>query len=167
MKFLKSYMTLIITAMIFCTTNIFAQSANNVPTAVAAAFTAKYPKAEIKKWSEANGSYTARAKDGHQIFLASFDQNGDWLNTALKISWSWNLPPEIRASIRNSKYSDWRIDRIKKVDSPTESFYQVCVDNSFLQADADHAVFTENKVVSIKINGDIFVEKSIDSPLLF
>jgi hypothetical protein len=167
MKFLKSFIALII-VMIFCSTNIFAQSTNTVPNTVSAAFLAKYPKAKLKKWSEANGSYTAEAKDSHQKFFATFDQSGTWLSTISKISWSWNLPSEIQTSIRNSKYSAWKIDGIKKVDSPSEGIYQVCVDDHFLHRDGAHATaFTNNKVLDIKADGEIIAVNSISSPLLF
>ena len=143
-------------------------SKNGVPDAVLTAFAAKYPKAEIKKWNIAKDSYTAKAVTDHQKFYASFNQNGQWLNTSSKISWSWNLPSEVRTALKTGKYAAWRGDGIKRVESPSEAFYQVCVDNAFLQPDADHAlVFTENKVVSFKPTGEIFGEKSIDSPLLF
>jgi hypothetical protein len=168
MKSLNLYSALIITAMIFCTTNSFAQSADSVPTAVSTAFTAKYPKAELKKWSETNGSFTAVAKDGHQKFYATFDQSGNWLSTSSKIRWSWNLPTDVRTSLRNSKYAAWKIDGIKKVDSPTEGLYQVCVDDHFLHRDGAHAlVFTNNMVLNIKANGEIVAVTSISSPLLF
>jgi len=168
MKFVKSYSALIITAMVLCTTNSFGQSANNVPNTVSAAFTAKYPKSEIKKWSGANGSYTAVAKDGHQKFYATFDQSGNWLSTSSKVRWSWNLPTDVRTSLRNSKYAAWKIDGIKKVDSPTAGLYQVCVDDHFLHRDGAHAgVFTNNMVLNIKTDGEIVAVTSISSPLLF
>jgi Putative beta-lactamase-inhibitor-like, PepSY-like len=168
MKFLKSISILIIASMILCITNTFAQSSTTVPTTVSAAFTAKYPKADLKKWNALNGNYVAEAKNGHQKFFATFDQNGNWLNTASKISWSWNLPADVRASLRNSKYSAWRIDGIKKVDSPSTGVYQVCVDDHFLHRDGTHAgVFTNNKVLNINADGKIVAEQNISSPLLF
>jgi len=168
MKFLKSSIALII-VMIFCVSNIFAQSTTTtVPNSVSAAFAAKYPKAELKKWSETSGSYIAEAKDDHQKFYASFDQSGNWLSTASKISWSWKLPSDVRTSLRNSKYAAWKIDGIKKVDSPSDGFYQVCVDDHFLHRDGAHALaFTNNKVLNIKANGEIVAVTSISSPLLF
>jgi len=167
MKFLKSSIALII-AMIFCVSNIFAQTSKNVPNSVSAAFAAKYPKAELKKWSETKGSYVAEAKDGPQKFYATFDQNGNWVSTASNISWSWKLPSDVRASLRNSKYAAWKIDGIKKVDSPADGFYQVCVDDHFLHRDGAHATaFTNNKVLNIKANGEIVAVTSISSPLLF
>jgi len=170
MKNLKSYITVIIILMIGCTNNIFAQSnsKNNIPAAVVTAFTAKYPNAAIKKWNVNNDGFTARAIDGHQKFYASFNQNGEWLNTTSSISWSWNLPSEVRAALKSSKYAAWRVDGIKKVESPSAGVYQVCVDNADLQPDGAHAlVFTENKVVTFKPSGEILSSKSIQSPLLF
>ena len=167
MKFLKSSIALII-VMIFCVSNIFAQSTTNVPNSISAAFTAKYPKAELKKWSETNGSYVAEAKDGHQKFYATFDQNGNWLSTSTKINWSWKLPSDVQASLRSSKYAAWKIDGIKKVDSPSDGIYQVCVDDHFLHRDGAHATaFTNNKVLNIKADGEIVAVISISSPLLF
>jgi hypothetical protein len=168
MKFLKSYSALIIMVMIISISNTFAQSSNNVPTAATAAFSAKYPTASIKKWNETNNTYVAEARLGSEKFYATFDQSGTWLNTASKISWSWNLPTDVRASLRNSKYAAWRIDGIKKVESPSNGFYQVCVDDRFLHRDGAHAdVFTNNKVLNIKANGEIVAVNSISSPLLF
>jgi len=168
MKFLKSYSALIIIALILSVSNIFAQSSNNVPNTVTAAFSAKYPKASIKKWTVANNSYTVVARNGGQKFYATFDQSGNWVSTASKISWSWNLPTDVQTSLHNSKYAAWRIDGIKKVDSPAAGIYQVCVDDRFLHRDGAHAdVFTNNKVLNIKANGEIVAVNSISSPLLF
>ena len=159
---------MVIIVMIFCSTNIFAQSPANIPNAVISAFTTKYPAAKIKKWKEANGSFTAEAKDRGQKFYATFDQSGNWLSTASKIRWSWNLPSNIQASLHNSKYAAWKIDGIKKVDSPNEALYQVCVDDQFLHRDNAHSIaFTHNMVLNIKPGGEIVSETSISSPLLF
>jgi len=161
---------MIIMLMIFSADNIFAQSGpkSNVPDAVLSAFAAKYPKAEIKKWNVNNDGFTAKAADGHQKFNATFDQSGQWLNTTSSVSWSWKLPSEVRAALKSSKYAAWRVDGIKKVETPSSGFYLVCVDNADLQPDGAHAlVFTENKVVTFKPTGEISSAKSIQSPLLF
>jgi len=168
MKFLHSTIALIVVTMIICSVNTFAQTANNIPNTVTAAFATKYPKARIKKWVETNGSYTAEARDSHQKFFAVFDQNGHWVSSALKINWSRNLPSQVQASIRNSKYAAWKIDGIKKVESPSEALYQVCVDDHFLHRDGAHAgAFTNSKVLNIKADGQIIAENNISSPLLF
>ena len=166
MKNLKLYKALIIMVMVFCTSNIFAQT-NNIPAPVVAAFTAKYPKAELKKWEITNDQYTAKAAEDHQKFEAAFDGNGQWLKTTTRISWSRNLPAEIRASLKSSKYADWRVDNLRKVDSPEGTVYQVLVDNLYLQIDGTHSQFEQNRVLNFKPEGTLIAEQSIKSPLLF
>jgi hypothetical protein len=168
MKNFKLYMALIVMVTIFCANTVFAQkSSKNVPATVVAAFTSKYPKAEIKNWDISNDEFTAKAKEGDHKFYVTFDNNGTWVKTASKINWSWNLPADVRASLKSSKYAGWRVDGVKKIESPTGEFYQVLVDNVYLQVDADHAVFAENWIVNFKPGGEIFATQSISSPLLF
>jgi|SRR5471030_2701686 len=169
MKNLKSYIALVILLMIFCTSNIMAQAVmkNNIPDAVVAAFTAKYHKAEIKKWTVTNDGYTAKAKaDGH-TFYTTFDKNSQWVETTSKIAWSWDLPTDVKGALKHSKYAAWRVDKLKKVETPSGSFYQVLIDNLYLQPDADHAAFADNYVLSFKPDGELFGKKSISSMLLF
>lgn len=158
-----------IMAMFLCSDAVIAQNSNNtIPTAVSTAFTAKYPKATIKTWRTDKTGFVAKASEGNQKFYAAFDQNGNWVNTVSKISWSWNLPAEVRASLKSGKFAAWRIDGIKKIETPLKNFYEVCVDNSYLQPDADHALaFTDNKVLDFNSNGQVVAEEKISSPLLF
>ena len=155
--------------MIFCTTSLFAQSnsKNDVPATILASFTAKYPKAEIKKWEVTSDGYTAKVIEDHNKFEASFDKNSQWVKTTTKIGWSWDLPAEIRTALKDSKYKDWRVDRLRKVETPAGEFYQVLVDNMYLQIDGAHTGFTEDLVLNFKPSGNLFAAQSIKSPLLF
>ena len=158
--------------MIFCANNIVAQasgakSKNDVPENVIAAFTAKYPKAEVKNWNITNDGYIAKAKENGSKFYVTFDKNGRWVQTAAQISGSWNLPAEVRASLKESKYAAWRVDKIKKVETAAGNCYQVLVDNLNLQIDADHMGFTENLVLNFQPSGELSGTKSISSALLF
>jgi len=167
MKNLKAYKALIIIAMVFCSNNIFAQSnKDEVPSVVLAAFTTKYPKAEIKKWATNNNEYTAKGIEGRHKFYAAFGKNSVWIKTTSKINWSWNLPSEIRASMKENGYASWRIDKLEKVETPTGDFYQVMVDNLFKQIDSDHAGFAENLVLKFKPNGELFDKKSLNTTVL-
>jgi hypothetical protein len=169
MKILKLYTALIIMLMIGYTNNIIAKpiSKNDVQANVIATFTAKYPKAEVKGWQLANDEYTAKAKENGRKFFATFDKNGQWIKTTIQISWSRNLPADVRAALKESKYAAWRVDKIKKIETPDGEFYQVLVDNVDQQIDADHMGFAENYVLNFKPGGEIFAEQSISSPLLF
>ncbi len=169
MKTLKIYSALAILVMFFCTGSIFAQgSVNDVPPTLSKAFAVKFPNAVLKKWYAEKTGFVAEAKEGNQKFSASFDQNGNWQNTTSKINWTWKLPSDVRTSLKSGKYSAWRVDGIKKVEMPGKIFYEVCVDNSALQADADHAqAFTDSKVISFDQVGAAIGERGINSPLLF
>lgn len=168
MKSLRSYIAAATVLMAVCTAPVFAQTSNNVPASVSAAFASKYPNARIKKWFFDHNTYTAKAIGARGKFLAAFDGNGNWEKTTSIIHWSWNLPIEVRSGIRQSKYAAWKIDGIHKIESPSVGYYQVCVDNHFLLGDEAHAaVFTENRVLNIQSDGRIVAEKSISSPLLF
>jgi len=169
MKNLKIYAALIIMVMISCTDHIIAQakSKNDVPENIIAEFTAKYPNAKVKSWNTSNDGYIVKAKENGSKFYVTFDKNGQWVQTTTQVSWSWQLPAEVRASLKESKYAAWRIDKIKKVETPAGNFYQVLVDNLNLQIDADHMGFTENLVLNFQPGGELSGSKSISSALLF
>lgn len=155
--------------MVFCPPIIFAQTnvKNEVPPGVVAAFATKYPGAELKKWEITNNEYTAKAVEGRKKFYATFSKENNWVKTTSKISWSKNLPPLVNASLKKSLYASWKIDGIKKVETPDSVFYEVLVDNLYQQIDADHAGFAENLVLNFKPAGELFEKKAISSALLF
>jgi len=169
MKNFKLYVAVIIMMMICYTSNSIAQASgkNDVPANVLAAFKARYPRADIKNWEISNNEYTAKAKEDGKKFYASFDQNSQWVKTASQINGSWNLPGDVKAALKGSKYAAWRVDKIKKIETPDGDFYEVLVDNVYQQIDADHMGFTENYVLNFKPTGEIFAEQSVKSALLF
>ena len=149
--------------------NIFAQtnSRNIIPDNVIVAITAKYPNAEIKNWESTNNEYTAKVKENGHKFYATFDKNSQWIKTTSQVSRWRNLPANVRATFKESKYASWRVDKLKKVEAPSGDFYQVLVDNLYQQIDADHMGFAENYVLNFRPSGEIFAEQNISSPLLF
>jgi hypothetical protein len=167
MNNLKSNIAWVIVVIIFCTSSASAQNNNKVPAEITAAFTVKYPKGEVKKWVVTNNQFTAKAKEAGQVFYATFNKNSQWLQTTSAISWSWKLPADVNGALKQSKYAAWRVDKLKKVETPNGDFYQVLVDNLFLQPDADHAAFADNYILEFKPNGELFNTKSISSALLF
>jgi len=155
--------------MMFCTNKIIAQNTNNanIPNTVVASFSEKYPKAEIKKWEIKDDQYTAKATEDHHSFYATFDKSSQWVKTTSKISWSWNLPSEIKLALKKSKFAAWRVDGIKKVETTTGNSYQVLVDNLYQQTVGSQVSSAENYILEFKPNGDLFDKKSVSSPLLF
>ena len=169
MKNLKIYAALTIIAMMSCAYNVIAQAKgnNNVPDNVSSAFTAKYPAAQVKNWNATDEGYVSKAKENGSVFYATFDKKGNWMQTTTQIGRSRNLPSPVMASLKNSKYAAWRVDKIKKVETPTGNFYQVLVDNLNLQTDQAHMGFADNIILNFQPSGELSGTKSISSVLLF
>ena len=160
MKKLKSIKVLFIVWMMFCTNHIIAQgNTTGVPSTVIKAFTAKYPKAEVKNWNALNNEYTARAKENGHGYYATFDQNGKWIKTTTKVNWPWHLPLVIKTAFKKSKYGSWNIYTVRIVEEPTGQLYQLIVDDRNHPVDMFHDnLVTENRVVDFKSNGEFITE---------
>jgi hypothetical protein len=164
MKKLRCYTALIMLVMIFCTSNIIAQSnnKNEVPATVLAAFAAKYPNAAIKNWNVNNGEYIAKAKAGNRKYFATFDNKGAWIKTVSKFNWPGSLSPLVRKAFNKSKYSAWHIYEINLVDTPSGQFYQVMVDNTNPPIDAFHQdLQISDWLLEFKSNGELISERNI------
>ncbi len=162
MKNLKLYMATVVLAMIFCTSNIIAQSNKKIeiPTTILTTFASKYPKATVKNWSMNNNEYTAKAKEGGHKYYATFDENGRWIKTVSKYNWPWKLSPVVRKAFYKSEYGAWHIYGVHIIETPSGEFYQVLIDNTNQPADALHqSVLTVNKVVEYKSTGEFIKEK--------
>lgn len=137
--------------------NSIAQTNSKViPQVVLTSFNAKYPGAEVKSWQTEDDKYIAKTiLDNHKCF-AAFDKNGNWINTLSKIKWSQDLPKEVLASYKTTKYRSWHIDYLVKVETPLGSSYRVIVDDSNQQPDADHALlFASDKLLEFKPDGTL------------
>ena len=156
---------MIILLMVICASHAIAQSNvnNPMPTAVTTAFTTKYPNATIKNWNVINDEYTAKAKDDHHKYYATFDKNGTWLKTTTKFNWPWHLSPVVRKAFKKSEYGAWHIYGINIIETPAGEFYQVLVDDANHQADALHQeIFTRNRVLEFKPDGELIKGNNIN-----
>jgi len=164
MKVLKFLKALIIIVMISCTTQAIAQSNSktDVPSAVLAAFTAKYPNATIRSWNTGKNEYTAKAKEGSHKYFATFDKNGAWIQTVSKHNWPGSLSPAVKKAFNKSEYAAWHIYGVNIVDSPSGQVYQVMIDDSNHRINARHQEqFTDNRMVEFKSTGEFIGEKNI------
>jgi len=151
--------------MVFCTTFIFAQSnnKNEIPATVQAAFTAKYPNAQVKDWDVANDQFTAKAKEASHKYFATFDKNGNWVNTVTKYNWPGHLSPPVKAAFKKSEYSSWHIYGINIVQSPAGQVYQVMVDDANHKINSNHQeLFTVNHTIEYTQDGNQVKENIIN-----
>jgi len=107
-----------------------AQNSKNVPQALAAAFTAKYPEAQLKRWKNDHNIYSAVFLMNNKKYQASFADNGTWIKTARNIRHISNLPAEVRSFLKTNGYASWHIDNMTRLRTPVQNTYQVEVDNA-------------------------------------
>ncbi|MEZ4804632.1 MAG: PepSY-like domain-containing protein [Bacteroidia bacterium] len=87
-----------------------------VPTAVKAAFSAKYPKAQKVEWeAEEDNTYEADFKLYKINYSASFDQTGKWLETETEIKVS-ELPEAVANAIKTN-YPEYKIEEAELVET--------------------------------------------------
>jgi len=170
MKNLSSVKTIIIGLMIAFANYTFANTipTQDIPKVVVDSFSVKYPYVLVKSWEIKDQTYTAKFLVEGRKYWVAYDQKGNWLTTISKINWTWKLPKQVLNGLKHSQYASFKVNGIKDVQTPSKHFYQVLVDDSTAQPDADHAaVFTQNYVLEFDTGGVLFSKKSISSPLLF
>ena len=167
MKKLISVKALLIVLVILYSSHTTAQSKNaDVPSTISTAFTAKYPKAELKNWKAIDDGYTATAKEGHHKYFATFNKDGKWIQTVTKYNWSWNLTPVVKKAFRKSKYGYWHVYHVDVIDAPSGQFCQIMVNDTNHPVDALHQdVLPREHLLIFKMNGDFVDEKNISASL--
>lgn len=91
----------------------------DVPEAVRAEFTKKYPNMYVYEWEwkRKKGLYKAEFAINGFEHEAYFKPNGEWAYTEKEISYL-QLPEKVIHSIRNSEYSNWKLDDIEEYNTP-------------------------------------------------
>lgn len=146
-----------ILVMYFVTGGVRAQgSSHDIPATVADAFKSQYPKAHLRKWDKTKTEFQATFKMDGKKYSAYYAPDGTWLRTALRIPWSWKLPSPVLSGFKQTKYKDWDIDALDEVNTPTDHYYTIEVDNDNLQIDLFHAgLFTEYWLLTFKNDGQL------------
>jgi Putative beta-lactamase-inhibitor-like, PepSY-like len=156
MKNLKLFMITLamLTVVLSIKTTAQTNDTKAIPQVVTASFKTKYPGVEIKRWKTENNKYVAKATiDNHKCF-ASFDANGNWLNTTSRIAWPWKLPKTVKEAFGRTKYNNWHIYTVMKVEKPSGESYALMIDNGNLQIDATHqSVVPSDKLLEFKSDG--------------
>jgi hypothetical protein len=79
-----------------------------IPARITDAFHARYATATNVKWSHTIGDYKASFNMGESTLKAKFDRKGNWLESQKMLERD-RLPVTVKNSLRNSKYSQWKI----------------------------------------------------------
>jgi len=90
-----------------------------IPAAVTDAFSAKYPDAKEVEWKDKLTNFTAGFNSDNKALLASFNSKGEWQSTEQEVEES-ELPSAIRDGFGKSKYADWNIAKVVKIELPKD-----------------------------------------------
>ena len=86
----------------------------------------KYPNADKVEWKDGLSHFTAKFQLDGKDYEAHFDNDGNWKESLTKIDES-DLPAAVRDGHAKSKYSDWTIDKVEKMESADKVQYRVQV----------------------------------------
>ena len=92
----------------------FAQ-VRKIPSEVTEAFKEKYPTATNVEWRDKLSTFSAAFESDNIHYEARFNSKGEWQLTENEIEES-ELPEVVKDSYDKSKYADWEISRIHKVE---------------------------------------------------
>ena len=102
------------------TSNYSFSQIRKIPSAATESLKEKYPGAEKVQWKDQISHFTAKFTLDSKDYEAHFDNDGNWKESLVKIDED-QLPSEVKDGIEKSKYSDWTIDKVEKIESSNDS----------------------------------------------
>ena len=112
-----------ILTFLFIASGIFSSfsQVRKIPSEVTEAFKQKYPDATNVEWRDKLSNFSAIFESDNQHYQARFNSKGEWQLTEIEIEES-DLPEEIKDGFDKSKYADWEIGAIYKIELSDGSF---------------------------------------------
>lgn len=107
--------TLFISLVTIALIGLFSCSRSPVPNKVASAFKAKFPAAQQVKWSkESDQEFEAEFMQDGRAITATFDVNGNWIETETAVSRD-ELPAPVVAAL-DSQFADYTLKKAEKLE---------------------------------------------------
>ena len=106
-----------------------AKGSVNVPDQVTAAFTAKYPQAELKDWKIAKAGYRVEFKLNHRKYTAVYASDGTLLKSEVKLGRTKDMPLAVKTALKKGKYTAYHVDEIREVNTMGDTQYVLTIDN--------------------------------------
>lgn len=104
-----------------------------IPATATDNFKAKYPHASKVEWKDRLTSFTADFEMNNAKYEAKFSNKGEWVSTETKIE-KEAVPSTVMDGYGKSKYADWNIKTIYKIDLPGDTTqYRIQVAKSDIQ----------------------------------
>jgi hypothetical protein len=123
---------LVLFAMSLTTVNVNAQI-RKIPSTVTDSFKEKYPGASGVEWRDKLSVFTAVFVNDGVNYEARYNNKGQWLNTENEIE-SEALPSAVKEGFEKSKYADWTIEKVHKIQLPGDEIqYRLMAGKTDLQ----------------------------------
>jgi uncharacterized membrane protein YkoI len=125
---MKPFKAILSSLLVLTLTTQFANAQlRKIPSAVTESFKEKYSTATNVEWKDRLTSYTASFELDGKKHEAYFDDDGTWKQTQTVIEES-ELPAEVNEGFQKSKYTDWDIDRVERIEkSDNTTVYRIQV----------------------------------------
>lgn len=117
-KLLSGFLLLFV--LFFAVSTSFGQ-VRKIPSEVTEAFKSKYPTATNVEWRDKLSNFSAVFEEGDQQYEARFNSKGEWQLTENEIDEN-DLPEEVKEGYEKSKYADWEIAKVHKIELADGSF---------------------------------------------
>jgi len=83
----------------------------------------KYPTADNVEWKDAVSHFTAKFKMDGKDYEAHFDSDGNWKESMVKVDQA-ELPEAVKDGLAKSKYSEWEIGKVEKIETTDKVSYR-------------------------------------------
>jgi hypothetical protein len=113
----KIFYTLGVVALLATFSNSSYAQIRKIPAEVTSSLTEKYPSATNVEWRDKLTGFTATFTLDSNSYTATFNNKGEWERTEQEIDKD-ELPEAIEEGFNKSKYADWNISQVSKIDLP-------------------------------------------------
>jgi len=118
---MKKVLPVFLALFLFSLTSISLEAqVRKVPASVTDAFKQKYPDASKVEWKDKLTGFTASFEKGNMKCESRFSNKGAWQSTETKIEKD-ALPAAVTDGYGKSKYAEWNIKSIYKIDLPGDT----------------------------------------------
>ena len=111
----RLFVLLLSLTLIVFSNNTFSQI-RKIPSNATENLKQRYPNADKVEWKDGLSHFTAKFQVEGKDYEAHFDNDGNWKESLTKLEES-ELPAAVKDGHAKSKYSDWTVDKVEKIES--------------------------------------------------
>lgn len=112
----KGFFLFLLTIGLTVISNQLFSQIRKIPSAATENLKQKYPNADKVEWKDGLSHFTAKFQSDGKDYEAHFDNDGNWKESLTKLDEA-ELPEAVKDGHAKSKYSDWTIDKVERIES--------------------------------------------------